>query len=379
MYGVALVLLTGVLPFGTPFLPLAGLALRWRTGPASVGWRAYRPALVLAAGLLCLLAFGATPKGGLQLVLCVVALVTFMELGAAAAFLERAWTVPFIMSAAALLLGPLALMADKVPEWGKALFVLGDHGGVRLRFVFSEPNHYAFAFYYSVLQLAPQLEQRGPAVRLICLLGVMIGALATGSPLAYLGLALLGVQLLLRRPALEKGALVMLLSIAGTWLTVFPPENVAERIDLLASGEDNSLNLRTWGALAIAQVTLAEAGREYVGVGIGAGRQVLEDNPYMALFAAQAESTLPSMAAGTLLEGGYWALACVLGLLLIGIARGRHDTTRWFSGIFLLFHALSGSFFYDTMLWTAMGLQLSRPLSRQPAPSDATQPAARAP
>ena len=269
------------------------------------------------------------------------------------------WWLPVLCAAAALLFMPLTVLLQSTPDWLALMLVPGDHGGVRLRFVFPEPNPLAFVLYFTLLHFWPQIAAQRMPVKALCIAGAFAGVISIGSPLAILGIVLLCLSLAARLP---PGQRVLTITGAAALLAVLvlnPPANLAGRADLLLSGEDNSLNLRTWGALAIAEVTLSDGGQLLTGAGIGNGRAQLEDNPYMALFAAQEESALPSMLAGALLEAGYLGLAALVALLLLGIWRGRGHMHTACAGVLLLMHVASGSYFFDTTVWAALGIQLA--------------------
>lgn len=359
--GIYLALLA-LLPAGMPVLPLLGVLMIWWLPAAqrpAWGWRLDWPTAALLAVLLSLLAVGATPKGAAQLLMCVATVLLFQSLAEQAKLAQLAWSLPVLCAAAALLFMPLTVLLQSTPDWLALMLVPGDHGGVRLRFVFPEPNPLAFVLYFTLLHFWPQIAAQRMPVKALCIAGAFAGVISIGSPLAILGIVLLCLSLAARLP---PGQRVLTITGAAALLAVLvlnPPANLAGRADLLLSGEDNSLNLRTWGALAIAEVTLSDGGQLLTGAGIGNGRAQLEDNPYMALFAAQEESALPSMLAGALLEAGYLGLAALVALLLLGIWRGRGHMHTACAGVLLLMHVASGSYFFDTTVWAALGIQLA--------------------
>lgn len=366
--GIYLILLA-LLPAGVPLLPALGALMLGRLPAARrPTWHPDRTSLALLAVLVALLTLGSTAKGAAQLLMCVGTAVLFQHLAQRANLAGSAWSLPFLCAVAALVFTPFTVLLPTVPDWLDLLLVPGDHGGVRFRFVFPEPNPLAFVLYFTLLRFWPQIAAQGLPVRALCIAGAFAGLVSIGSPLAIMGNGLLCLSMAARLPLLHR-----VLSIAGAaallaLVILNPPANLAGRADLLLSGEDNSLNLRTWGALAIAEVTLADSGLLVTGAGIGNGRAQLEDNPYMALFAAQDESALPSMVASVLLEAGYVGLAALAGLLLLGCWRGRTHMHTICSGLLLLMHAASGSYFFDTTVWAALGIQLATLPSTTPLP-----------
>lgn len=369
MYGVVYLLCLLVLPWGTPFLPVLGLMLLARSRHDDgrvLDWAS----IASLAPLVLLLGAGASAKGAAQLLLSIASLLIYKRLARDERFDMRLSHVPVLLSALALVLSPWASFMQSVPDALALLYVPGEHGGVRFRMLFSEPNHFAFFYFFLLLSQWHQIRGRGSRTTVLCLMGATAAAIGTGSPLAYAGTLCVLLLIIYAQPIALRIPILCVAGLLTFAAALSLPANIANRIDLLMEGEDNSLNLRTWGALAIAEATNIEAGSSWRGVGIGGGREALEDNPFMAVFAAGEESVLPSMAGTVLLESGYIGLLSVFGLLILGIYRGRSSLARSMSGALLLLHAASGSFFFDTTVWAAMGLQLHELTRLKPVRSD---------
>lgn len=362
MYAGAFYLCLVVLPWGTPFLPLLALPAIVHAGIRRFLQNGLRdiPVGLLIAPLLLLLILNGTLKGAIQLAACMSSLYAFKFLGELEHFRNRIARLQLLTMAAALVLLPFALILPEKPTVPFSFFfVPGDHGGVRFRFLFAEPNHFAFFFYFLALYAWKSLSAERLSLSLTVAASLLIAA-ATGSPLAYLGTLMIFSLLLLQSSQRIRFASVTFLVVFAVALVAAAPKNLEARVGLLLEGEDNSFNLRTWGALAIAEAINIENGTTLTGVGFGRGREVLEDNPYMAAFAASNESVLPSLAGAALLETGYLGLGAILTLMLLAAWRSRRCGSMFFSALLTLLHAASGSFLFDTFMWTAIGLLLSR-------------------
>ena len=318
--------------------------------------------LVLALpvlSLLGLLSLGATLKGAAQLVTCLVTMTFFMQLGRKGLLDKPARQFAVVTSVFLVLAAPLTIVLNTVPAWLSMMFVPGDHGGIRFRFVFVEPNPLAFIYFFVLLAYSDRIWQSLGKLKWLCVAGSLTAVIAIGSPMALVGMLFVALDLMIRLKRFERIVVITPLLAISVLLIVSPPASIERRIDLLASGEDNSLNLRTWGGLAIAVATLEESGRLVQGAGIGRSRELLDRNPLMELFAAQEESTLPSLAAGTLIEAGYLGLACLTILLILGIIAARRSLSGLLAGALLMLQAASSSFFFDTQFWACLGALLA--------------------
>ncbi len=132
------------------------------------------------------------------------------------------------------------------------------------------------------------------------------------------------------------------------------------RFERIIAGEDNSANLRTWGALVIAKAQIDKNG--IAGSGLGSSRTVLADEPGMGEFAAQDVLALPNIFATALVEGGYLFAFFFFSVILFssGLVGSDIDRNSWrcrvsmFLQLFLL--AISGSYLYDAQFWSISGM-----------------------
>ncbi|MBI3350595.1 MAG: hypothetical protein HY020_25785, partial [Burkholderiales bacterium] len=314
MYGFVYLVFLLALPWGTPFLPVLGLAklvLLRDEQRGRIDW----PTIAGLTPLILLLGLGASAKGIAQLLLCISSLLIYKRLARSESFEARLSQIPVLLSALTLLLAPWASYMQTVPDSLALLYVPGDHGGVRFRMLFPEPNHFAFFYFFLLLSQWHQIQRRGTRTAILCLTGALAAAIGTGSPMAYLGALCVTLLIVYAQPIAIRIPVLCITGLLAFAVALSLPANIASRIELLLEGEDNSLNLRTLGALAIAEATNIESGSSWHGVGIGQGREALEDNPFMAVFAAGEESVLPSMAGTVLLESGYIGLFSISGLL----------------------------------------------------------------
>lgn len=134
----------------------------------------------------------------------------------------------------------------------------------------------------------------------------------------------------------------------------------SERFERTISAEDNSANLRTWGALVIAQAQVDKCGLS--GCGLGSARTVLSDELQMRDFAAQESLGLPNLFAAAMVEGGYFFAGFFFLVILLATLPFRHrrDVNSWrcrFACFSLLFlYAITGSFPYDAHFLSIVGL-----------------------
>lgn len=227
-------------------------------------------------------------------------------------------------------------------------------GTIRFRGLNIEPNHLGFALCaaYVLLLFDPDgvfFRRRGMRLGLLAAVWLLVGL--TRSPFALGTLFVVSVPFLWRN---LRGHLVILLSFF--FLAVLAGQS--ERVQLVLSGGDSSANFRTWGALVIGYLQMANCGP--LGCGLGSSRNVLADEPLMSVFAAQESLVLPNLLAGTMVEGGYAMLIfAFLAILFAAFPPRRAMRSPNMSlsvFLLLLLYAASGSYPYDAQFWSITGL-----------------------
>lgn len=354
MTALIIILAYTLLPPGFPFMPLLGGVLLIRG--SRLNWPATNLWLQIVIAWFALLLVGAQSMVSVvQLLACLSSLAIF-ALVDDEKMLDRISRTVLIFSIFNLFIIALFLTGTAPSALLDWMFVYGDAGGLRYRFVFSEPNHMAFFLFFMAVISQQVTQSRSILYQSIVGIGLFLSAMTSGSPVAYIGLFAYAVPYFLRAPVQGKIISLGLMSAIVILLLVFTPENVAYRIDLLMYGQDNSFNLRTWGSFQIAKDTLEAAGMTKFGGGIGSARSLLFGNPYMYQFAASQESTLPSFLGTMFIEGGYYSLIG-LAIALGGIIYlSRRMLLALIASMLLVAHLLSSSFFYDSISWTALGL-----------------------
>ena len=131
------------------------------------------------------------------------------------------------------------------------------------------------------------------------------------------------------------------------------------RIDDITSGQDNSANLRTWGALYLGYKQIERCG--LTGCGLGSARVILEDEPEMDLFAAKELNGLPNLMANAMVEGGvilpiiYLFLIYQVSFCRVNQFRVGKRNVNLACFIILLSMVFSGSHLYDPTIWIVSG------------------------
>lgn len=226
-------------------------------------------------------------------------------------------------------------------------------GYTRFRSIALEPNHLGFSL--NVIYLVLLFTNNGPSLRftkqeaVLAVLAIWALNLLTLSPLHV---ALMSVLTLIY--AFSKATLNQRIALIVLVISLVLVGMQFERIEMIISGQDNSANLRTWGALSIAFNQLDYCGA--LGCGLGAGRSVLSTEELMAEFAAHESLVLPNLFAGALVEGGYpLALFVLLAILAASNILVRRGTINISIFLLLTLCALTGSYPYDAHYWSAVG------------------------
>jgi hypothetical protein len=236
------------------------------------------------------------------------------------------------------------------------VWVLGDSGEYRYRFVFAEPNNMNFFVFFCALISWEVTSNRHWAVQCLIAFGLIASGIMSGSPLAIFGI--IGYFLLYLKNASYgiKSITAIGSSVIIVLLFALLPEMLMIRLSSIFDGTDNSANLRTWGSVLIAYYTLEDAGSLIFGGGIGSARMALFGNVYMGTFAAAHESILPSFIGTMFVEGGYYSLIGLMVIIVGMIYLSKSSLSATLSAILLIGQLLSSSFFYDTISWAAIGV-----------------------
>ncbi len=349
MFSAVVLACYALLPAGTPFIPLLGLFWLWRRG-ALQSPRLSIAVIVVLAALALVEISGVTVKGIIQYALCLSCVVIFARV--AEKFIDHE-LVTLTAVIAGISIGAVIVHAGTGGV--DLMFALSDQGEIRYRFLFSEPNVLVSFVFLPAIVFHDELKKRSFLFQAGVMVGLFVTTAAAGSPLGYFGFLLYAFNFVVSSGPRGRAAGIACLIVMTVFVTTFLPENIAVRLDAIANGEDNSLNLRTWGALAIAETTLQDFGRLPLGVGLGAGRQVLEGSPYLVLFAAD-QAVLPNFVATLLLETGLLGVTLVVTLWGAILVRIRRNAPALLGLIFVIANCCTSSFFFDYFSWAAFGL-----------------------
>jgi hypothetical protein len=343
-------------PVELPYLPVFGSILFFRHSRSKL-MDLPRDVLAIICALLLFSFMATSLKSLIQFWLCLYSVVIFYHV-ADEEFSDRTAAVVVWICSLSILIVTLNTLGGPIPWLSDTMFVESEHGGLRYQFFFLEPNHFvAFVFFVALVTHA-QIRRASMLIQNTINLGLIVIAVTSGSPLSYLGYIFYIMLYVLHASILKKLVFITFIGALMFLFLVAPPENIVNRIGLIFSGEDNSLNLRTWGSAAIAATTLIDRGSQLLGVGLGAGREALDGNPYMIFFAADQQSVLPSFVGSTLLETGYAGLGLVFGLFFLALYRCRVNANCFLAALFVIANCLSGSFMFDTTVWSFIGIAL---------------------
>jgi hypothetical protein len=340
-----------LLPAGTPFIPLLGFGCLWRCGALQLPALPLTVLATLAAfGMLIL--FAASLKGAVQFGLCLSSFIVFVRL---AQLNVSRQLLTLTATIAGFSIGAILLHAV-LGEGAGWMFAIGDHLEVRYRFLFSEPNILMSFVFFPAIACNATLRKMHPAIQVVTALGLAVIAAAGGSPFGYVAFLLFSALYLAAGSTSTRLVGTVGLALVATLAINFIPPVIATRLTSIASGDDNSLNFRTWGSIAIAQTTLADRGDPSTGIGIGNARAALDGNPYLVLFAAEDASVLPNFIATLWLETGIVGLSLIVLLWLQGFVMMRREASVAAGFLLVVLNCCTSSFFLDYFSWAAMGL-----------------------
>lgn len=273
-----------------------------------------------------------------------------------------------IVSLLAVLLGTVAFVAGL-----QTGIIFEDVTGlIRARGLNEEPNYMGFSLVVIYILVLFHDSRRAGVVSVAV---IWFLAFASFSVYAIGSLFVVSIIHFLLKRNFARLAWIFVLIIPLTILS-------GDRIESIVQGVDNSANFRTWGAVLVAnEVVLERCG--LTGCGIGSMRSVLFGDPLMEQFSGT--DLLPNLIAAAWLELGPAGVIVIFGLIFIAAFGSpfRRSGNRGFSvAAFycLLSYALSGSYLYDPLFWTTVGLFTAVRLSWEPKISQlATLPSACAP
>lgn len=227
---------------------------------------------------------------------------------------------------------------------------------IRYRGIMMEPNYLGFsisAIYLLILFFNKKLKILNKSTFNLVIILLWIIAILTVSLYAIPCLAV--ITLLYNWTSIVNKLKIVFFLV---FIIIFSLYLFSGRIQQVISGEDNSANLRTWGAISIALSQVDKCG--IFGCGLGSGRAVLENEPRMIEFASENSPMLPNMFAGALVEGGYafalFILFCIISTALLYPNRDIDWRCRLAILFVLLFYASTSSYPYDPQFWAIMGV-----------------------
>jgi|GEM_PF-4756829 len=365
MFSAIVIASYALLPAGTPFTPLLAFFWLWQRNALRFP-RIPRAIIIVLLGLVLLELSAVSLKGAIQYGLCLTSFVIFVRL--AEIRVDRS----LIMLTTVIAVSSIAAVIINGITGGLSfMFFVSEEYAIRYRFIFSEPNLMMAVMFLPVIVCHEELRKATLPVQAITMLGLFVTAAAGGSPLGYFGLLLCAINYLLTGGSTTRIVGFATLAIMVVFVTNFLPQNIANRLDALTSGTDNSLNVRTWGSLAIAGTTIQDYGAVAGGIGIGASRQVLDGNPYLLFFGADDISVLPNFVATMLLETGVIGVSLLLCLWSSIFVSTRRSPPAFLGIIFAVANCCSGSYFFDYFSWAAFGLCLG--VGHRAKPSGSTR------